>query len=201
MKFTKIEETPKALIYQADCSQDEIYGKVRMLISNQRSSQKNDPFYYLKYPSAIFKPFINYFRVKLNSDHIYFPQRSTTPVILIYFENSSDGNTKLTFKASYLPVFRVAFFISIPAALYFAYQMISSDHSTKMILVTIGFCLMIWLFIGSITFIHERSLSYYFKRAANMIINDLSGIANEDQLNTNSIWAKSGKFIGRILKK
>ncbi len=137
MKFTKIEETPKALIYQADCSQDEIYGKVRMLISILRSSQIIVPFYYLKYPSAIFKPFINYFRVKLNSDHIYFPQRSTTPVILIYFENSSDGNTKLKFKASYLPVFRVAFFISITAALYFAYQMISSDNSNNMIIVTI----------------------------------------------------------------
>jgi hypothetical protein len=201
MEFTKTEETRITVVFQADSSQEKIYQRIHELTVDIKKSDKNDPLYVFKHP---WKPFINYFSVRLKSDYIYFPRSGSSPSILVYFKRSQAGKTTLTFNVSYLPVHRIAFFISIPLAAYFAYQMISSDYSMKMVLVSIGFCLMIWLPVGTVAYFYEKSITKYFKRDVQLIINDLSNITVPDipiSLDPNSVWAKAGRYVAKLLKK
>jgi len=170
MKFKKSGETKKTVTCQADCTKKEIYERVEILISNFK---KISQLYFLTHPLYLFK-FINYYGVRLNSDYIFVSRSVTTAPIYIYFEDLSPATTELTFKASYLPVFRWALYVSIPLMIYSLYQSFQRDTSTKVILIAIGFCLIIWSFIALLAFGHERLIQYFFKRDVSKIIQDLS---------------------------
>jgi hypothetical protein len=170
MKLLKRSETPKTVTFQSDCPKEEFYHKIQILISNSKSM---DPFYFLKNPFYLFKN-INYSRAIIREDYVYITRSVTTPPILVYFETTAEGTHTLTFKVSYLPVLRWAFYLSIPSTLYFMYQAIKAEHSTKVILAAIGFCLLIWFFMASLAFVHEKSANYFFKRNVDMIIKDFS---------------------------
>lgn len=172
MKLAKRTETPRTVTFQSDYSKEEIYQKIQILIS---TSQNLNPFYFFKYPFYLFR-YINYSGTIIKEDYVYITRSVTTPPILVYFENTAEGIHTLTFKVSYLPVLRWAFYVSIPLALYFMYQVIQADNSKKVILLAIGFSLLIWFFIGSLAFVHEKLTNYFFKRNVDMIIKDLSDI-------------------------
>jgi hypothetical protein len=170
MKLVRRTETPKTVTFQSDYSKEEIYQKIQVLISTSKSI---DPFYFLKYPFYLFR-YINYSRTRIREDYVYITRSVTTPPILVYFETTAEGIHTLILKVSYLPVFRWAFYVSIPLILYFMYRVIQVDHSNKVILLAIGFSLLIWFFIASLAFVHEKLANYFFKRSVDMIIRDLS---------------------------
>lgn len=151
MKITKTGEAQKTVTAQSACSQSEIIAVLEMLKSDFK---KMSPFYFFKNPAFIFKN-IDYAVFIIKSDHVYMRRSVTTPPFFIYFKMQPSGQTILSFEVSYLPVFRWAFYISIPMMLYFVYDFIKSDQRTSSILVSIAFGSFICGCIFAIAFIHK----------------------------------------------
>ncbi len=171
MKLDRSSETSKTITFQTESSWEEICERTQQVIFEFKNRGTQ---YFFKNPLSIFRE-IDYYRVLIKREYIYFPMSIMSPAIYVYFEQVSGERNCVLFKSSYLPVFRWAFYVTVPITGYLLYQAVRNENRVSVIAFAIGFGLFIWLFIASIAYVHEKWNSHFFKRDVGLIVRDMSG--------------------------